>query len=166
MAACCQPHANLQWARFDLWHNSPQKDKSIEEHYANILNKNQFAFEETWPEEVKQTLSCDAFVFNMKNHDLMQKCIWEKATLTWAKEIAKTVEASKAATQHISTNDKAGIHIMWHQWHHKPPPRSKYKGQKWKKYNIESPHKKQKWNPKSPGSSNNKTDCCTRCRDT
>ena len=37
-------------------------------------------------------LSSDAFVFNMKNHDLMQKWIWEKATLTWAKEIARQMK--------------------------------------------------------------------------
>ena len=61
----------------------------MEEHYANILNKVQIAFPEAWPEEVKQTLSCDAFMFNMKNCDLMQKCIHEKATLNHTKEIAK-----------------------------------------------------------------------------
>ena len=55
---------------------------------------------------------------------------------------------------------------MQHQQNNIPSPRSKYKGQKWKHYNTDSPHKKQKWNPKSPQSSNNKTDLCTRCRDT
>ena len=78
----------------------------MEEHYANILSKAQIAFPEVWPEEVKQTLSCDAYVFNMKNHDLMQKCKCEKATLNCTKEIAKMDESSKATIQHISGNDK------------------------------------------------------------
>ena len=41
------------------------------------LIKGAMPFQETWPDEFKQTLSCDAFVFNLKNQDLMQKCIHE-----------------------------------------------------------------------------------------
>ena len=82
-----------------LWPNSKQ-NKSIKEHYANVLNQGRMAFPEHWPTEVKNTLSCDAFVFNLNNCDLMQKCICEKANLNNAKEIAKTDESSKAAIQH------------------------------------------------------------------
>ena len=46
----CQPYTNSQHTQFDLWHNSAQKDKSIEEHYAYILNKAQIAFHEALPE--------------------------------------------------------------------------------------------------------------------
>ena len=69
--AYCQPHANAQHAWFDLWHNSSQQNKSIEEHYANILNQSQIAFPQDWPADIRNTLSCDAFVFNLPNHDLM-----------------------------------------------------------------------------------------------
>ena len=112
-----------------------------------LLNKAQIAFLEAWPGEVRQTLSCDAFVFNMKNHDLMQKYICEKATLNHAKAIAKIDESSKATTQHISGNDKAEVHMLHHKHCNVPPPKSKYKGQKWKQhYNSNSSHKKQRWN--------------------
>ena len=65
--AYCQPHANSQCVQFDIWRHSAQKDKLIKEHYANILNKAWVIFPEAWPEEAKQTLSRDAFVFNRKN---------------------------------------------------------------------------------------------------
>ena len=78
--AYCQPHDNAQQAQFDLWHNSKQNNKSIKEYYSNVLNQSRIAFLEHWPTEVKNTLSCDAFIFNINNHDLRQKCIQEKPT--------------------------------------------------------------------------------------
>ena len=102
--AYCQPHAYAQQAEFDLWHNSKQ-NKSIEELYANVLNQSRIAFPEHWLTEVKNILSCDAFIFNLNSHDPMQKCICEKANLNCAKEIVKTDESSKASIQHFTGND-------------------------------------------------------------
>ena len=95
--AYCTHHAIAQWVQFDLWHNSKQNNKSIKEHYANVLNQSRIIFPEHWSTKVKNTLSCDTFVFTLNNCDLMQKCIHEKANLNYAKEIAKTDESSKAA---------------------------------------------------------------------
>ena len=65
------------------------------------------AFPEHWPTEVKNTLSCDALIFNLNNHDLMQKCIHEKTNLDCAKEIAKTDESSIAAINTLLEVTKA-----------------------------------------------------------
>ena len=168
--AYCQPHANAQHAQFDLWHNSSQQNKSIEEHYANILNQSQIAFPQDWPADIRNTLSCDAFVFNLHNHDLMQKCIREKANLNRAKEIAKTDESSKAAIQHFTGSDKgtAEIHQLRHQCHKVPTPKSAYK-HKCKQHQAHrgSPFKKCKlWNPRSEGGpSHYSGDTCSKCGD-
>ena len=135
-----------------------------------MLNLSRTAFPDHWPTEVKNTLSCDAFVFNLNNHDLMQKCICEKANLNHPKEIAKTDGSGKAAIQHFTRYDKgsAEIHQLRHKHHNISTSKGQYK-HKCKQYQDHkgSPFKKCKsWNPKSSGSpSKYNGDICSRCSD-
>ena len=100
----------------------------------------------------------------------MQKCIYEKANLNCAKEIAKTEESSKAAIQHFTGRDKgtAEIHQFRHQCHKVPTPKSAYK-HKCKQHQAHrgSPFKKHKlWNPRSEGGpSHYSGHACSKCGD-
>ena len=63
--------------------------------------------------------------------------------------------------QHIMGNDKDEVQMLQHNHHNIPPPKGKYKGQKWKQhYNRNSPHKK-RLNPNSLTSSHHKNNICS-----
>ena len=128
--AYCQPHANLQWAWDDLWHNSSLKDKSIEEHYTNILNKSWTVFQR-----------CGQKKSNRPYHVIFLSSTWRIMT-------DAEVHMRKGNT-HLSKGNcedrwsQQGNHTThqwkWQRWHSHHVTPMKYKGQKWKHHNTLTP---------------------------
>ena len=108
----CKPQANSMRSRHELWHHTKQNQMSVEEYYAIILNKSKVCFPQpTFSEEARRELTRDAFIFGLKDENMMHKFIAENTTLENAKTKMKLLESAK---QTVSSFRPKEVHQLRH----------------------------------------------------